>query len=60
MTKITYLPQFKREFKRLSKKFHSLKVDMEELLNELRVKPDMGTPLGEKCIQNSLAGKEQK
>lgn len=46
MTKITYLPQFKREFKRLSKKFHSLKADMEELLNELRVKPDLGTPLG--------------
>lgn len=46
MTKITYLPEFKREFKRLSKKFHSLKADMEELVKRLMVRPDLGTPLG--------------
>lgn len=46
MTKITYLPQFKKEFKRLSKRFYSLKNDIEELLKELRLKPDFGTPLG--------------
>ena len=46
MTKITFLPQFKREFKRLSKKYHSLEADMKSLVKELAVKPDLGTPLG--------------
>jgi len=46
MTKITFLPQFKKEFKRLSKKYQSLEADMKGLIKELEEKPDLGTPLG--------------
>ncbi len=37
---------FKREFKRLLKKYRSLDSDLERLAEELRAKPDMGVDLG--------------
>nr|WP_295922490.1 type II toxin-antitoxin system RelE/ParE family toxin [uncultured Dyadobacter sp.] len=46
MTKITFVPQFKKEFKRLSRKYASLEADIKELVENLLVKPDFGTPLG--------------
>lgn len=46
MIKITFVPQFKREFKRLSKKYFSLEADLRKLIEELHIKPDLGTPLG--------------
>ncbi|MHA4740911.1 type II toxin-antitoxin system RelE/ParE family toxin [Dyadobacter sp. MSC1_007] len=46
MTKITFVPHFKKEFKRLSEKFPSLEADMKELISQLGRKPDLGTPLG--------------
>lgn len=46
MTKITFVPYFKKEFKRLSKKFPSLEADMKELIKQLSLRPDLGTSLG--------------
>ena len=38
--------EFKRVFKHLSKKYKSLKTDIQELANELRADPNKGTSLG--------------
>lgn len=46
MTRVTFIPHFKREFKRLSKKFPSLESDIRELIQQLKLKPELGTALG--------------
>jgi len=37
---------FKKEFKRLSRKFSSLRVEIETLRNEILDHPQLGTPIG--------------
>ena len=47
--------RFFRELKRLSKKYPSLKKDMEGLKAELLMNPVLGTPLGRDCYKIRLA-----
>ena len=44
---------FKREFKRLLKKYRSLDSDLERLAEELRAKPDMGVDLGKRSAKSA-------
>ena len=44
--KIKSIPRFEKEIKRLSKKYPSLKKDIEELAVLLSKNPTTGTPLG--------------
>lgn len=48
-------PKFKRELKRLVKKFHSLKNEYAALLDELDINPATGTPLGHDCYKIRIA-----
>ena len=43
---IEYGPEFKRQFKRLAKKYHSLKSDYESWLDEIYKNPLVGDDLG--------------
>ena len=47
--------RFKKEAKRLSKKFPSLKVELVELNETLTNQPDIGTPLGNNSYKIRLA-----
>jgi len=44
-------PRFKRDLKKLSKKYFSLKDEYASLINELESKPQIGTPLGNNCYK---------
>lgn len=46
---------FKKEAKRLVKKYPSLKVELAQLFEELEVNPTMGTPLGNDIYKIRLA-----
>ena len=46
---------FKKEAKRLSKKYPSLKSELEELFTELEENPTLGTPLGSDIYKIRLA-----
>ena len=46
---------FKKEAKRLSKKYHSLKSELEALFKELEENPTLGTPLGNNIYKIRLA-----
>jgi len=50
---------FKKQFKKLHKKYKSLKTDIEELANELIENPELGTPLGKDCYKVRLAIKSK-
>jgi len=39
-------PTFEKSYKRLKKKYHSLKADLEEFKKEFKENPDIGTNLG--------------
>ena len=52
---ITFTPDFKREYKRLSKKYVSLDTDMKELIEELKENPLLGIPLGNNAFKIRLA-----
>lgn len=43
---VEYGPEFKRQFKSLSKKYHSLKSDYDTWLNEIQENPLVGDDLG--------------
>ncbi|QDK83411.1 hypothetical protein EXU85_34320 [Spirosoma sp. KCTC 42546] len=47
--------QFKRIFKRLSKKYKSLNIELEKLIDSLEVSPTQGTSLGQNCYKIRLA-----
>jgi mRNA-degrading endonuclease RelE of RelBE toxin-antitoxin system len=47
-------PKFKREIKRLTKKFVSLKNEYASLIDELSENPILGTPLGNNCYKIRL------
>jgi hypothetical protein len=52
---ITFTPEFKREYKRLAKKYASLDEDMKELIEELQENPMFGTSLGNNAFKIRLA-----
>ena len=52
---ITFTPEFKREYKRLSKKYISLDEDMKELIKELQENSMLGTSLGSNAFKIRLA-----
>ncbi len=53
--KITVTPDFLREMKRLAKRYRSLKADLAELGEELRLNPFLGTDLGHHLRKIRLA-----
>ncbi len=53
--KVLTIPPFEKQFKRLGKKYPSLKNDLSELIKELKIKPDSGTSLGNDCFKIRLA-----
>ena len=53
--KVTALPHYLREAKRLTKKYPSLKREIEELLKNLINNPQLGTPIGRHCYKIRLA-----
>lgn len=57
--RITVTPDFLRELKRLSKRYRSLKKDLEELGEELTQNPFMGVDLGHRLrkVRMSIASK---
>jgi mRNA-degrading endonuclease RelE of RelBE toxin-antitoxin system len=57
--KVVLSPQFKKEAKRLAKKYVSLKAELEQLFDALEDNPVMGVPLGYNVfkIRLSIASK---
>jgi mRNA-degrading endonuclease RelE of RelBE toxin-antitoxin system len=53
--KILSIPEFDRQLKRLSKKFHSLKNEIAELSIILQSNPGYGTPIGQHCFKVRLS-----
>ena len=52
---IIAVPTFKKELKKLAKKYHSLKSDLEILFKILEKTPSQGTALGNNCFKIRLA-----
>jgi mRNA-degrading endonuclease YafQ of YafQ-DinJ toxin-antitoxin module len=46
---ILAISNFKKEFKKLAKKYPSLKVDLSKLIEELEVNPSLGTLIEKNC-----------
>lgn len=57
--KVLSIPPFDKQLKRLVKKYPSLKIEFETLLDNLEVHPEMGISLGNNCfkIRISIASK---
>jgi mRNA-degrading endonuclease RelE of RelBE toxin-antitoxin system len=53
--KIIAVPTFRREVKKLAKKYHSLKEDLEIFFTTLEVNPNQGTSLGNNCFKIRIA-----
>jgi mRNA-degrading endonuclease RelE of RelBE toxin-antitoxin system len=47
--KVISIPHFDKEFKRLSKKYHSVKKDLARLVAELIKNPAMGNMITKNC-----------
>jgi len=58
-SKVRITEHFKKEFKRLSKKYTSLHSDMQELVDSLKKNPIIGTPLGSDVYKIRLAIKSK-
>lgn len=56
---IIAVPKFKKELKKLSKKYPSLKIDFATLLESLEEEPTQGIPLGKNCFKIRLAIKSK-
>ena len=52
---IIAVPTFKKELKKLAKKYHSLKSDLASLFQILEVNPEQGVSLGNNCYKIRLA-----
>jgi mRNA-degrading endonuclease RelE of RelBE toxin-antitoxin system len=52
---IIAVPTFRKELKRLAKKYHSLKTDLAILFESLEEDPTQGTSLGKNCYKIRLA-----
>jgi hypothetical protein len=53
--KVLTITPFEKQFKRLTKKYPSLKNEIAVLITELTDEPDKGTPLGNECYKIRLA-----
>lgn len=58
---IIAVPTFKKEAKKLSKKYNSLKLDLALLFEKLQLNPELGVPLGKNCfkIRVSISSKNK-
>lgn len=58
---IIAVPTFKKEAKKLSKKYNSLKLDLALLFEKLQLNPEQGVPLGKNCfkIRVSISSKNK-
>jgi len=56
---INYTPFFEKEFKKLYKKYRSLKDDLNKLINQLAENPQAGESIGNDCykIRMSISSK---
>ena len=52
---IIAVPTFRKELKKLAKKYHSLKTDLSVLFESLEENPVQGTSLGKNCYKIRLA-----
>lgn len=52
---IIAVPSFKRELKKLAKKYSSLKVEFAQLIETLEQEPKQGTSLGNNCYKIRIA-----
>ena len=52
---IIAVPSFRKELKKLSKKYASLKTDLSELFDSLEKNPSQGPSLGRNCFKIRLA-----
>ena len=52
--KIATIAHFRKEAKRLIKKYPSLESELKEMAEELMIHPTMGTPLGKDCYKIRL------
>lgn len=59
--KVTTIPNFDKEFKRLAKKHHSIKSDIFQLGESLKKNPTMGTRVIENCykVRMSISSKNK-
>jgi hypothetical protein len=53
--KVLTIPPFDKQFKRLAKKYPSLKTEIINLIADLKTEPDKGTGLGNDCYKIRLA-----
>ena len=53
--KIEITPNFQKEAKRLTKKYHSLRSELADLFSKLEADPFLGTPLGNDIYKIRLA-----
>jgi len=58
--KVIAVPRFKKELKKLVKKYHSLKDEFAALLDSLETDPTNGKPLGNNCYKIRLSIKSKK
>ena len=49
------IPAFERDLKRFIRKYPSLKTEYYELVQQLKVQPEQGTPIGHHCYKIRLA-----
>ena len=52
---VVAIPNFKREIKKLSKKFPSMRGDFAQLVKEVQQNPQQGAPLGNHCYKIRMA-----
>ena len=56
---IIAVPKFRKELKKLAKKYPSLKSDFSALLESLKAEPKQGTALGKNCFKIRIAIKSK-
>jgi len=56
---IKTIPVFEQDFKKLVKKYPSLKSDLATLIKSLKDIPEQGTPLGKSCFKIRMAVKRE-
>ncbi len=59
MTQVELFDEFKRDFKRLAKKFRTLPEELEELITLLETNPEQGTDLGSGLRKIRLGSKSK-
>ena len=52
---VVAIPPFDRQLKRLSKKYPSIKQEYKDLLDNLEINPERGTPIGNNCFKIRFA-----